>query len=341
MIFHQLFEKESSTYTYLLADEQSKEAVLIDPVVETIDRDLKLIEELGLKIKYVLDTHIHADHVTAAGEIRRRTGARTAVSYDAQVDCVDIPLRDGSELEFGRYKIKALSTPGHTDSCMSFYCDGKIFTGDALLIRGTGRTDFQQGSAEKLYHSVTGKIFNLPAETEVFPAHDYRGQTKSSVALEKQFNPRIGGEKTLEEFKQIMSQLKLDHPKKIHEALPANMTCGIKPDAKDTKVIAEINVEQLKPLLGKVRLIDVRRPDEFDGELGHIPGAELVTLGEGTDQFLLNADREQKIVFVCRSGARSGRVTEQALSLGYKNVLNMVGGMLRWNELQFPIERKG
>lgn len=228
MIFHQLFEKESSTYTYLLADEQTKEAVLIDPVFEMVDRDLKLIQELGLHLKYVLDTHIHADHVTAAGEIRKRLGIKTAVSQGAQVDCADLTLKEGSEIKFGRHALRVLETPGHTDSCVSFLCEDRVFTGDALLIRGNGRTDFQQGSSDRLYESVHGKLFKLPPKTKVYPAHDYKGQTSSTIEMEMKYNPRIGVQKSKEEFIETMKNLKLDLPKKIHEAVPANMTCGQK-----------------------------------------------------------------------------------------------------------------
>lgn len=229
-IFYQLFEHESSTYTYLIADPKTKEAALIDPVMETIERDLKLIQELDLKLKYILDTHIHADHITAAGEIRKRTGAKSAVSSNAAVDCVDICLRDGQELFLGDLSIKAIATPGHTNTCMSFLFEGSIFTGDSLLIRGTGRTDFQQGSSEKLYDSVHQKLFVLPEETQVYPGHDYRGQTASTIGLEKKFNPRLGVSKSRDEFKLIMSELKLAEPQKIQEAIPANMRCGVLPD---------------------------------------------------------------------------------------------------------------
>lgn len=225
-LFYQLFEHESSTYTYLIADPSTKEAALIDPVLETVDRDLKLVEELGLTLKYVLDTHVHADHITGAGEIRARTGAKSAVSEGAHVGCVDISLCDGDDLFLGGLKITAVATPGHTDSCMSFIFDGRVFTGDTLLIRGTGRTDFQQGSSEKLYQSVHEKLFKLPDETQVYPAHDYRGQTVSTIGLEKKFNPRLGAGKSKEEFIKIMSELKLANPKKIHEAVPANLACG-------------------------------------------------------------------------------------------------------------------
>lgn len=225
-IVYQLLEYESFTYTYLIADPLSKEAALIDSVFETVDRDLQLIDELGLKLKFVIDTHVHADHITGAGEIRKRTAVKSAVSAVANIDCADIPLEDGQELMLGTRKIRALATPGHTNSCMSYLFEGCVFTGDALLIRGCGRTDFQQGSSERLFASVREKLFTLPGETLVCPAHDYRGQTKSTIELERKFNPRLGMTKSKDDFIKTMAELKLADPKKIHEAIPANLECG-------------------------------------------------------------------------------------------------------------------
>ena len=181
LIFHQLFEKETSTYTYLLGDPETKEAIIIDPVVEMVERDGKLVEDLGLKLKYVLDTHVHADHVTASGEIRKRTGAKVGLSSAYDMACPDLHLEDGQELKFGPYTIKAIHTPGHTSGCLTYKIDNMIFTGDALLVRGCGRTDFQEGSSEKLFTSVREKLFNLSDDTIVFPGHDYKGFTKTSV----------------------------------------------------------------------------------------------------------------------------------------------------------------
>ena len=228
-IFYQLYEHESSTYTYIIADSKSKEAAIIDSVIETIDRDLNLIEELGLKLKYVLDTHVHADHITASGEIRKRTGAKTALSKDAKVECVDILLEDGQELLLGSKIIKSIATPGHTDSCMCYLFENALFSGDTLLIRGTGRTDFQQGSSTKMFENVRTKLFSLPDQTLMYPGHDYKGQTSSTIGLEKNFNPRLGLSKTKEDFVKIMAELKLANPKKIHQAVPANLACGKTP----------------------------------------------------------------------------------------------------------------
>lgn len=349
IIFHQLFEPESSTYTYIIADKKTKEAAIIDPVLETVDRDMKLIDELGLKLIYALDTHIHADHITGAGELRKRLGIKTAVSLDAEVACVDIPLEDGQELLLGDKTIKVIATPGHTNTCLTYAFEGMIFTGDALLIRSCGRTDFQQGDSAKLYHSVREKLFKLPEETVIYPGHDYRGHTSSTVGTEKKYNARLNERISLDEFKKIMSELKLANPKKIHEAVPANLACGKPKDARTLHPqvvdgIPEVTVEDLLAHLDdaknkKIRLIDVRTPEEYNNELGHIENTELVTLGPELTTFLEKGDRADEIVFVCRSGGRSGTATAESIKLGYKFTINMAGGMIRWNEKKQPVVR--
>lgn len=228
-LFYQLFESETSTYTYIIADQITRTAAIIDPVRSQVERDLTLLKELELKLLYVLDTHVHADHITGAGVIRERTGAKSGISAQSGVDCADLLLQDGQKLMLGDKALEVLSTPGHTDTCVSYVFDGMVFTGDALLIRGTGRTDFQQGSAAQLYESIKNKLFALPDNTKVYPTHDYHGQTSSTIGLEKKFNPRIGGSRSKEEFISIMSHLKLADPKNMHEAVPANLMCGRKP----------------------------------------------------------------------------------------------------------------
>jgi glyoxylase-like metal-dependent hydrolase (beta-lactamase superfamily II) len=224
MIPRQLFDEETWTYTYLLVDEPSREAVIIDPVREQMERDLDLIRELDVKLKYILDTHVHADHVTSAGPMSEKTGAVTAASNQGAV-CVQKTLAHGEELSVGTTRIRALQTPGHTQDSLSFYIPGHVFTGDALLVRGTGRTDFQNGNSELLYHSITNVLFTLPDDTFVWPGHDYRGFTVSTIGEEKKYNPRIAG-KSREEFVEIMAELKLDAPKYIQIAVPANLACG-------------------------------------------------------------------------------------------------------------------
>lgn len=336
LIFQQLFEAKSSTFTYLLADHQSKEAILIDPVLETVDRDLKLISELQLNLKYVLDTHIHADHVTAAGEIRKRLDVKTAVAQTANVPCVDVYLKEGDTLTFGNFQLKVIETPGHTDASLSFYCEGMLFTGDALLIRGCGRTDFQSGSPVVLYQSVTQKLFRLPPETVVYPGHDYKGFTSSTIEAEMNNNPRLGKNKSLEEFVEIMNNLKLPYPQQMDKAVPANLKCGTPADEQESRAVPIISPETVHLQKGNPLIIDARPAEEFAGELGHIEGAHQITLGEPLKNFLEGYNRKERIIFVCRSGRRSEEATKTALALGYTDVFNMDGGMLRWNELQLP-----
>ncbi len=225
MILRQLFDADTCTYTYLIGDEKSGHAALIDPVREQLERDLTLVEELGLSLRLVLDTHVHADHVTAAGLLRERTGATTCAS-GAGASCIDKKLGDGDVLVLGATRIEALATPGHTDDSMSFRVDDAVFTGDALFIRGTGRTDFQNGDPKDLYRSITERLFALPDDTRVYPGHDYRGQTMSTIGEEKRLNPRIAG-KSQDEFVAIMQGLKLAPPKHLAEAVPLNQGCGL------------------------------------------------------------------------------------------------------------------
>jgi len=226
LIFRQLFDTESSTYTYLLADPKTRAGVLIDPVLERVARDLKTLQELDVKLKFILETHVHADHITGADALRAATGAKVGIGAKSGVDCADFLLADGEKLKVDGFEITALSTPGHTAGCTSYFTSGMVFTGDALFIRGTGRTDFQDGSPERLYESIHKKLFLLPNDTFVYPAHDYNGQTRSTILEEKAFNPRAKTSISKDEFIGILKGLKLSDPKKIHEAVPANLKCG-------------------------------------------------------------------------------------------------------------------
>ena len=228
MLFRQLYDSGSNTYTYLLADLDLKEAILVDPVLEQVERDLKLLDELGLNLRYCLETHIHADHITGTGKLRELTGCLGIVPERAHANCADRQIQNEEDLELGSIVIEAIATPGHTDSHMTYLVNGeRVLTGDALFIRGCGRTDFQSGDAGTLYDSVTQRLFVLPNATLVYPAHDYRGHTVSTIGEEKQFNPRFAG-RDRDNFIQFMDNLNLPDPKKMMEAVPANERCGRK-----------------------------------------------------------------------------------------------------------------
>jgi sulfur dioxygenase len=224
MLLRQLFDAKTSTYTYLLADEVTRAALLIDPVREQVERDLTILDELGLRLEWVLETHVHADHVTAAGLLRKRTGAQTAAS-SVGAPCVDRGLKDGDLVQIGQLTLRALATPGHTDDGMSFLVDGLLFTGDTLLIRGCGRADFQNGDPKTLFHSITRVLFALPDDTIVLPGHDYKGRDRSTIGEERAHNPRVAG-KTEAEFVTLMNDLRLPRPAQIDVAVPENRACG-------------------------------------------------------------------------------------------------------------------
>jgi glyoxylase-like metal-dependent hydrolase (beta-lactamase superfamily II)/rhodanese-related sulfurtransferase len=352
MIFRQLFDHDTWTYTYLLADEESGDAVLIDPVREQMERDLTILEELGLTLRYTLETHVHADHVTSAGPLRDRLGSQAASSATGGAECVDLALQDGDTLQFGRHSLVALATPGHTDGCMSFHLpeERMVFTGDALFIRGCGRTDFQQGDARTLYRSIHDKLLSLPDETLVYPGHDYKGRTVTTVREEKLHNPRLGGGRSIDDFVNIMGALALAPPKHISEAVPANLVCGQTatgesagadqgswaPVVRTRQGVPEVTAQWVGLSRGTARVIDVRGEGEFHGPLGHIEGSELVPLGS-----IPTAARHWKhddaLILVCRSGVRSANAALLLESMGFEKVASLAGGMMAWNHLSQPV----
>ena len=344
LIFRQLFDSTSSTYTYLLGDSASGEAVLIDPVFEQMRRDQTLLRELGLRLLCTLDTHVHADHVTGAWLHRQRLGSRIALSADGGASGADRLLQHGERVTFGARHLQVRATPGHTNGCLSFVLDdeSRVFTGDCLLIRGCGRTDFQQGSSANLYRSVHAQLFTLPAHCLIYPAHDYNGLSVSTVDEERRCNPRLGGEVGELDFAGFMNHLGLPHPKKMDIAVPANLRCG-QPEgdtlpASDPQWarldysfggLWDITPNALTEVLGKVQLIDVRESREFSSGLGHIDGARLIPLGELQSR-LGELSAQQPVVTVCRSGARSARAAAMLVKSGLSDVANLAGGMLRW-----------
>jgi glyoxylase-like metal-dependent hydrolase (beta-lactamase superfamily II)/rhodanese-related sulfurtransferase len=351
MIFRQLFEPQSSTYTYLLADEATRDAIMIDPVFETARRDAALIEELDLRLLTTLETHVHADHITGAWLLKARLGSKIALSKDSGAAGADVNLGPGDRVPFGKRHVEARATPGHTNGCMTYVLDDKsaAFTGDALLIRGCGRTDFQQGSAHRLFHSVREQIFTLPAACLIYPGHDYAGSTVSSVAEETAHNPRLGAHIREDDFCGYMDNLGLAHPKKMDIAVPANLKCGkpdtpIAPDADWGPVhvtyagVPEITPQWVEEHGREVQVLDVREPIEFNAELGHIAGAILSPLGE-LPAHLARLDKAKPVVAVCRSGARSARATLMLQQCGFTRVANLSGGMLRWRAQNLPVEQ--
>jgi sulfur dioxygenase len=353
MLFRQLFDLETSTYTYLLADEATRDAIIIDPVLTQIERDIGLIQELELQLRYALDTHVHADHVTALGSLRERLGVTTVVSERAGVGCADLLVKEGDALQFGAHRIEVLETPGHTGGCLTYVMSDRTmaFTGDALLIRGCGRTDFQEGDAHELYRSVHHKLFTLPAHTLIYPGHDYKGRTVTTVAEERRLNPRLGRGTSEARFVEIMHELSLAYPKYIDIALPRNVRCGLAvataepvparrwaPVEVSVGGIPEVAPEWVALHGGEVRLIDVREPDELVGEFGHIDGAEPLPLAQLPGP-LEAAPRDHPIVFVCRSGGRSGKAALSLAQLGFEQVASMRGGMRAWNQRRYPIVR--
>ena len=344
LIFRQLFDPQSSTYSYLLADRQSREAILIDPVFEQARRDAALIRELGFTLIATLETHVHADHVTGAWLLKERCGSRIAVGAVSGANGADRYLAHGERVAFGKRYVEVRATPGHTAGCLTFVLDDEsvAFTGDCLLIRGSGRTDFQQGDARAMYRSVRSQILTLPPSCLLYPAHDYRGLTVTSVEEERRFNPRLGGDIGEADFLGYMNNLGLPHPKLIDIAVPANLGCG-KPDAgasvpaepKFAQLtftfagIFEIHPDALEEHAASIQIVDVRERDEFDGPLGRIGGSKWIPLGELPAR-IGELARDRPIVAVCRSGARSAQAVVLLAKAGFTDAANLAGGMLRW-----------
>jgi sulfur dioxygenase len=352
LTFRQLFDPQSSTYSYLLGDRTAGEAILIDPVFEQAARDAALIRELGLRLVATLDTHAHADHVTGAWLLKKRLGGKIAISAASGAEGADIRLADRDRVSFGKRHVTALATPGHTDGCMTFVLDNEsmAFTGDALLIRGCGRTDFQQGSAHRLYQSIKTRIFTLPDDCLLWPGHDYHGLTATSVAEEKVHNPRLGGNISEADFVGYMQNLGLPHPRQIDVAVPANMVCGRPADealatndpgwAPLTYTFAgfwEIEPAWVEEHAAELQIVDVRDEDEFAGPLGHIANARLLPLGD-LEKRAAELTKERPVVTVCRAGARSAQAATILKKAGFAKVANMAGGMLRWRAQNLPAQ---
>jgi glyoxylase-like metal-dependent hydrolase (beta-lactamase superfamily II)/rhodanese-related sulfurtransferase len=329
----QLFDPASSTYTYILVDELTREALIIDPVDEQVERDLAVLEDKGLKLVWTVETHAHADHITSAGLLAEHAGAHTAAPSGCDIRTAAVQLRHGDKLKFGDEELLALHTPGHTAGSMSFVWGEHVFTGDTLLINACGRTDFQSGSSTQLYRSITEVLFALPDDTIVWPGHDYKGCSHSTIGAEKRHNPRIAG-KTLAEFKAIMDELNLPKPRRIDEAVPANQSSGIRHDAgggPHGRPPAQGYAGDIPPDVafdwwkkGEGVLVDVRTNAEREW-VGFIPGAKAVSWKEWPGMAINPSFDEQvkaavppgvKALMLCRSGVRSIAAARRATELG-------------------------
>jgi glyoxylase-like metal-dependent hydrolase (beta-lactamase superfamily II)/rhodanese-related sulfurtransferase len=341
MIFRQLFDSVSSTYSYLLASRRGGEALIIDPVLEKVDRYLQLVAELDLKLVKAVDTHIHADHITGLGALRDRTHCITVMGEKAKVDVVSMRVAEGDKLAIEGVAMDVLYTPGHTDDSYSFLMKDRVFTGDTLLIRGTGRTDFQNGSARMQYESLFGKILKLPEETLVFPAHDYKGDTVSTIGEEKRYNPRLQVT-SIDEYVDLMSKLNLPNPKMMDVAVPANMRVGLAQDEIARKGWA-VTAVQAQALVGRpdVALIDLRETSERDkhgtiqGSV-HAPYPDLQgNLRAGGLVSDLAAGK--RIVFYCAFGERSAMAVQAAQDAGIASACHIHGGIDAWRKANAPL----
>jgi len=345
MLFRQLFDQTSGTYSYLLASRRGGEAMIIDPVLEKVDRYLQLVRELDLKLVKAVDTHLHADHITGLGALRDKTQCITVMGEQTKADVVSMRLADGDKLTIEGLTLDVIYTPGHTDDSYSFIMPDRVFTGDTLLIRGTGRTDFQNGDPRAQYESLFGRLLKLPDATLVYPAHDYKGDTVSTIGEEKTFNPRLQV-KSVEEYVALMNNLKLGNPKMMDVAVPANMKVGLHQEEIARRGWA-MAAEQVLGLVGKpdVALIDLRERSERERH-GTIPGSlhvpypslqESISTG-GMLHELAKATSKQ-LVFYCAFGERSAMAVQAAQDAGLCSACHIQGGIDAWKKASGSVTR--
>jgi sulfur dioxygenase len=343
MIFRQLFDSVSGTYSYLIASRPGAEALIIDPVLDKVDRYVKLIQELDLRLVKAVDTHLHADHVTGLGALRDRTRCVTVMGAQSKADVVSMRLSDGDRLEIEGIGLDVIYTPGHTDDSYSFVMPDRVFTGDTLLIRGTGRTDFQNGDPRQQYESIFGRLLCLPDSLLVYPAHDYKGDTVSTIGEEKRNNPRLQV-KDADAYVELMNNLNLPNPKMMDVAVPANMQIGFHQETVAGRGWA-LTPEQGMAMLGgqEAVLIDLREQQERERH-GRIPGAvhcpyaslaaELAGAG-----LLPELARNRRLVFFCAYGERSAMAVQAAQDAGVTAALHIQGGIAAWKNAEGPVER--
>jgi sulfur dioxygenase len=345
MIFRQLFDSTSGTYTYLVASRIGGEALIIDPVLEKVDRYLQLVRELDLKLVKAVDTHLHADHVTGLGALRDHTHCITVMGEQSHADVVSMRVAEGDRVEIEGLRLDVLYTPGHTDDSYSFLSADRVFTGDTLLIRGTGRTDFQNGDPRAQYDSIFNKLLKLPDETLVYPAHDYKGDTVSTIGEEKLFNPRLNV-KSVDEYVELMNNLKLPNPKMMDVAVPANMHVGLHQDNIARKGWAISAIEAIA-LRGNpdVTIVDLREKSERERhgiipDSLHAPYLDLSDhIGPGGILQELAAATGKRIIFCCAFGERSAMAVQAAQDAGLKTACHIQGGLDAWKKANGPLRR--
>ena len=345
MIFRQLFDSVSGTYSYLLASRLGGEALILDPVLEKADRYCQLLRELDLKLVKAVDTHLHADHVTGLGELRDRTHCITIMGEQSKADVVSMRVSDGDRLGIEGISLDVAYTPGHTDDSYSFIMPDRVFTGDTLLIRGTGRTDFQNGSARAQYESIFNRLLKLPEETLVFPAHDYKGDTVSTIGEEKRYNPRLQV-RSVDEYIELMGNLKLPNPKMMDVAVPANMHVGLHQEDLEKQGLS-LSASQAIASLGRpdILLVDLRESGErtkhgtLEGAL-HAPYPSIdENLRPGGMLREVAAATGRRIVFFCAFGERSAMAVTAAKDAGLANTAHITGGLDAWKKAGGPVVR--
>ncbi len=344
MIFRQLFDSESCTYTYLLASRRGGEALIIDPVLDRVDRYIQLLGELDLRLLKAVDTHVHADHITGLGALRDRTKCVTVMGEQSGVDVVSMRVSDGDTIDIEGISLDVIYTPGHTDDSYSFLMGDRVFTGDTLFIRGTGRTDFQHGDARAQYDSLFNKLLKLPDETLVYPGHDYKGDTVSTIAEERAYNPRLQVD-SVEEYVKIMDNLNLANPKMMDVAVPANLKMGLRQEDLTAMGLAITCAEGITLVGGSSDiLVDLRDADEREKN-GVIPGsvhAPYPDLDEnvhpGGMLHELASASGKRMVFYCAFGERSAMAVQAARNGGIESPCNLTGGIDAWKQAGGPLE---
>jgi glyoxylase-like metal-dependent hydrolase (beta-lactamase superfamily II)/rhodanese-related sulfurtransferase len=343
MIFRQLFDSASGTYSYLLASRAGGEALILDPVLEKVDRYCQLLRELDLKLVKAVDTHLHADHVTGLGELRDRTHCMTVMGDQTKADVVAMRVADGDKVTIEGLSLDVMYTPGHTDDSYSYLMGDRVFTGDTLLIRGTGRTDFQNGSSRAQYESIFNRLLKLPDETMVFPAHDYKGDTVSTIGEEKRYNPRLQV-RSVDEYIELMANLKLPNPKMMDVAVPANMRVGLHQEELEKEGRALSAGEAIR-ILGRpdILLVDLRETNErakhgmLEGAL-HTPYPSVEeSLKPGGMLREVAAATGRRVVFFCAFGERSAMAVAAAKEAGLANTAHIAGGIDAWKKAGGPV----